>query len=84
MYNAPKWVGPGAGRCKVKRWYLSKTVWAALITGAIGTYIEVDRALGGSLPDVPGVVLVVLSALGLYGRTKANAPIVWKDGQKTE
>lgn len=72
----------------MKPWYLSKTVWAALITGAIGTYIQVDNALGGSLPDVPGVVLVVLSALGLYGRTTANAAIAWrreqKGGQKEE
>lgn len=68
----------------MKHWYLSKTVWAALITGAIGTYIEVDKALGGSLPDVPGIALVVLSALGLYGRTRANAPIAWKGEQKTE
>lgn len=72
----------------MKQWRLSKTVWAALITGAIGTYIQVDQALGGSLPDVPGVVLVVLSALGLYGRTVANEPIAWKEergkGQKGE
>lgn len=66
----------------MKQWYLSKAVWAALITGAIGTYIQVDQALGGSLPDVPGVVLVVLSALGLYGRTVANAPIAWKKEQE--
>lgn len=68
----------------MKRWYLSKAVWAALITGAIGTYIQVDQALGGSLPDVPGVALVILSALGLYGRTVANEPIAWKVGQGEE
>ena len=66
----------------MKNWYLSKAVWAALITGIIGTYIQVDQALGGGLPDVPGVVLVVLSALGLYGRTVANEPIAWKGGQE--
>lgn len=69
---------------QAKPWYLSKTVWAALITGAIGTYIQVDGALGGSLPDVPGVVLVVLSALGLYGRTTTNTAIAWKKEQKAE
>ncbi len=68
----------------MKQWYLSKTVWAVLITGAIGTYIQLDQALGGSLPDVPGIALVILSALGLYGRTTANTPIAWKGGQKEE
>lgn len=59
----------------MKKWYLSKTIWAALITGLIGTYLELDAATGGTLPDIPGWVLMLLSALGVYGRATAQGPL---------
>lgn len=58
-----------------KPWYLSKTVWATLITGVLGTYVQLDAALGNTLPDIPGWVFVILGAFGLYGRAKADGPI---------
>ena len=58
-----------------KKWYASKTVWATIITVIIGGYIQVDSALGGSLPDVPGVAITLLGALGLYGRGVSNTKI---------
>jgi hypothetical protein len=55
-----------------KSYLLSKTVWAALITGLIGTYLQVDIAVADALPDIPPVVLTVLAALGIYGRAVAT------------
>lgn len=59
----------------MKPWYLSKTVWASIFTGLVGTYIELDGALGRELPDIPGWFLLALSALGLYGRATAQGPL---------
>lgn len=66
-----------AGEVSMKHALLSKTVWAAIITGLVGTYLQLDQALGGQLPDIPGWVLLVLSALGLYGRTVAKEAVYW-------
>lgn len=42
-----------------KKWYLSKTVWVAIIAGVAG----VVQALGVS---IPAEIYTVLGALGLY------------------
>lgn len=51
-----------------KKWYLSKTVWAALITAgvAIAQYAGVV---------IPNEIYGVLAALGLYGMRMAKKPI---------
>ncbi len=51
-----------------KKWYLSKTILAAIATGVIG----VLTALGIT---VPPLILTVLAALGIYGRVSASADI---------
>lgn len=60
---------------ETKPWYMSKTVWAALLTGLLGTYTGVDAALGGELPDIPQWVFYVLTGLGLYGLRTAEKKI---------
>lgn len=60
-----------------KPFWQSKTFWSALLTGLIGTYIGVDQAIGDKLPDIPGWVLLLLSALGIYGRATATGPLSW-------
>lgn len=54
----------------------SKTFWAALLTGLIGTYKAAFVPQG--YPDIPDWVLVVLGALGIYGRaTATKAVTLW-------
>lgn len=58
----------------MKAFWKSKTFWATVVTGAIGIY-ESLRQQGYVLPEIPGSVLVILAALGLYGRATARAPL---------
>lgn len=44
----------------MKKWYLSKTIWAAVITAGV----SVAQYFG---VDIPAEVYGVLAALGLYG-----------------
>lgn len=57
-----------------KSFLKSKTFWSVFLTGAIGIY-ESLRQNGYPLPEIPGSVLVILAALGLYGRATARAPL---------
>ncbi|ADH63650.1 hypothetical protein Mesil_1772 [Allomeiothermus silvanus DSM 9946] len=58
-----------------KPWYMSKTVWAALLTGLLGTYQGLDAALNDALPNIPQWVFYVLTGLGLYGLRTADKKI---------
>lgn len=55
-----------------KPWYLSKGVWAAVVTGLLGLYGGIDAAVNDALPNVPEWVYIVLGALGLYARATAT------------
>lgn len=57
----------------MKPFWKSKTFWAALLTGVIGLWNSLAPETG--LPPVPEWVLVVLAALGLYGRATAQGPL---------
>jgi len=57
----------------VKPFWKSKTFWAVLVTGLIGTWNALSPETG--LPPVPDWVITVLAALGLYGRAVAQGPL---------
>lgn len=58
----------------MKPFWKSKTFWAILITGLIGLWNTLVPETG--LPPVPDWIITVLAALGLYGRTVAQGPLV--------
>ena len=60
-----------------KKWWLSKTVWAGIITVALGVLKLVDQQFGLTLAEGPIVnaVIAVLGALGIYGRVSADTEI---------
>lgn len=49
-----------------KKWYESKTLWAAIVAGVLGMVQPVSTALGHPV-TVPMWVYEVLGAFGLYG-----------------
>jgi len=57
----------------VKPFWKSKTFWAVLIAGLIGTWNALAAQFGW--PPVPDWVIAVLAALGLYGRAVATGPL---------
>lgn len=58
-----------------KPWWMSKTVWSSVITGVIGVYLTINQASGGTLPQIPDWILILLGALGVYGRASADKRI---------
>jgi uncharacterized membrane protein len=60
-----------------KKWYLSKTVWAGIITALVGAAQAIGLQFGFDLLANPiaGIVLTILGALGVYGRTTASTVI---------
>lgn len=57
----------------MKEFWKSKAFWAAFITGLVGLYKAAFVPQG--FPDIPDWVLVVLGALGVYGRATAQGPL---------
>jgi hypothetical protein len=56
-----------------KAWYASKTIWTIIVTFLVTIYSQISSYY--SLPAVPELVYVVLSALGIYARVSATAQI---------
>ena len=61
-----------------KKWYLSKGIWAGIITVVIGAVTGIATLFGVDLNGnaIFGLVISVLGALGLYGRATADSKIV--------
>jgi len=57
-----------------KPWWASKTILASVVTGVIGIYLSLKTG-GVHLPDIPGWVVTLLSAMGVYGRVTATDKI---------
>jgi uncharacterized membrane protein len=57
-----------------KKWWLSKTVWAGIITAVVGAAQAIGLQFGFDLMANPiaGVVLTILGVLGVYGRATAT------------
>lgn len=64
---------------ETKPWYQSKTIIACGINFLVGVYGLVGQflvpALHFHLPAIPGMLLTVLSAMGVYGRIDADTKI---------
>lgn len=57
-----------------KPWYQSVTIWSSIVSGIVGTYISLIAG-GAHLPAIPGWVITILSAVGVYGRATATEKI---------
>jgi uncharacterized membrane protein len=60
-----------------KPWYLSKTVWAGIITALVGAAQTIGLQFGVNILDnhVVSIVLTVLGVLGVYGRVSSTTTI---------
>lgn len=58
---------------ETKKWYVSKGVWTAIVTGLMGIYVTIQSAAG--LPAVPEWIFAILGGLGLYSRVVADKKI---------
>ena len=65
-----------------KKWYVSKVVWAGIVTALIGIYNIVGTVIapifGFTLPAIPNFIYDILSAIGIYtvaGRVTATQKI---------
>lgn len=62
-----------------KKWWTSKTILSAIVVVLIGLYEGIDTqigpAMGFDLPAIPGWILSILGAVGVYGRFSADKKI---------
>lgn len=56
-----------------KKWYLSKGVWAGVVTAVIGLYLTLAQQF--HLPAIPEWIFTILGALGIYSRVTATAKV---------
>jgi hypothetical protein len=56
-----------------KAWWMSKTIWAGVLTVLLTAYNAASETFG--LPPVPDFVYAILGALGIYGRVEAKATV---------
>lgn len=54
-----------------KKWYLSKTLYAVVVSGLIGVYLQLIQN-GVHLPQIPAWIITLLSAAGFYSRATAT------------
>lgn len=57
-----------------KKWYLSKTIWTAVIAGILALIDAVGTATGHPIV-IPSYVYGILTSLGLYTSRTANSTI---------
>lgn len=57
-----------------KKWYLSKNIWASVVSGLIAIYLSLIAG-GVHLPAIPAWVITILSAVGVYTRVTATDKI---------
>jgi uncharacterized membrane protein len=60
-----------------KKWYLSKTIWAGILTALVGAAQTIGMQFGFDLMSNPiaSTVLSVLGILGIYGRVSSTTNI---------
>lgn len=60
-----------------KKWYLSKGMWAGIITALIGAATSIAQVFGIDLASnaIFGIIITILGALGLYARATANTTL---------
>jgi hypothetical protein len=57
-----------------KKWYLSKGIWAGVVTALMGLYLSLAPQL--HLPAVPEWIFSILGVLGVYSRATAETKVV--------
>jgi hypothetical protein len=62
------------GQVDTKKWYQSKTIWTAVVTGIVGIVQAVGTATGHNI-NIPTWVYDVLGAVGLYSLRTGDKPI---------
>lgn len=62
------------GIVEPKKWYQSKTIWTAVITGVLGIAQAAGQATGHPV-TIPPYVYEVLAGLGLYSLRTGDKPI---------
>lgn len=62
---------------ETKKWYLSKGIWAGIITALVGAAQTIGLQFGFDLLSNPiaGIALSILGTLGLYARATATTTI---------
>jgi len=60
-----------------KPWYLSKTVWAGIITALVGAAQTIGLQFGVNILDnhMVSLALTIMGALGVYGRVSSTTTI---------
>ena len=68
-----------------KKWYMSKAIWAGVVTIIIALYntliaqlaagCEIEGSICIVLPAIPVWAITILGALGIYGRAAATTTI---------
>jgi hypothetical protein len=56
-----------------KKWYQSKNIWTAVISGVLGMYMALAPQL--HWPSVPEWLFTILAAIGVYTRVSATDKI---------
>lgn len=62
------------GQVETKKWFQSKTIWTAVVTGVVGILQAVGTATGHPI-NIPTWVYDVLGAIGLYSLRTGDKPI---------
>ena len=57
-----------------KKWYLSKTLWAAILYVVVGGIETISSSIGTPI-TIPQLIKELLIGLGLYGLRTAQKPI---------
>lgn len=63
-----------------KAWYLSRGMWAGILTSILGIYASLQTQL--HLPDITTylpIAFMLLGLLGVYGRLNADGKIIFTD-----
>jgi hypothetical protein len=71
----------GSNMTESKKWYMSKTIWSALVTVVIGTLMmigvgtDVEAEQENIVELIMQVVGLVAGALAVYGRVTAKSEV---------
>jgi len=67
-------IGLREGQVETKKWYTSKSLWTAIIAGALGIAQAFGQATGHPIV-IPSWVYEILASVGLYSLRVADKPI---------
>ncbi|MDD4892380.1 MAG: hypothetical protein PHH73_00075 [Candidatus Rickettsiella isopodorum] len=71
--NVSSEIGLVEGAMDSKSWYKSKTLWSVVLNGVVAVIQVVKPELMNT--QVATTLIVILTAMGIYGRTSANTTL---------